>query len=159
MPAPQEQSVESARSQIEDMLLAMGEDSPGFSKYALDGHSISLIDCQRDEKTKKGKIVVEMMVTEGMSNQLGNMHGGCAATILDCVTSMVLYLHTSGVFGESWSMLGVSQSIQIIYTAPAPVGAYIDIECVTLAVGRSVAVIQVRLYLCLWLRNFALKVD
>jgi uncharacterized protein (TIGR00369 family) len=146
MPAPKPQSVQDARGQIEDMLQAMGEpESPGFSRYALDAKSIQLLQCERDDKTNKGHIVVEMQVTEGMSNQLGNMHGGCAATILDNVTSMVLYLHTSGVFGESWSMLGVSQSIQIIYTAPAPVGEYIDIECTTLAVGKSVAVIQVSL--------------
>jgi len=145
MPAPQEQSVESARSQIEEMLSALGEDeSPGFSKFALDKDSMVLLECERNDKTKKGRIVVEMMVTEGMSNQLGNMHGGCAATILDNVTSMVLYLHTTGQLGDSWSMLGVSQSIQIIYTAPAPVGEYIDIECSTLAIGRSVGVIQVR---------------
>jgi uncharacterized protein (TIGR00369 family) len=145
MPAPREQSVEAARAQIEDMLNALGEgESPGYSKYALDKDSMVLLECERDEKSKKGRIVVEMMVTETMANQLGNMHGGCAATILDNVTSMVLYLHTTGVFGDSWSMLGVSQSIQIIYTAPAPVGEYIDIECSTLTVGRTVGVIQVR---------------
>lgn len=145
MPAPQAQSVESARSQIEEMLSALGEEeSPGFSKYALDKESMTLLECERNEQGKKGRIVVEMMVTEGMSNQLGNMHGGCAATVLDNVTSMVLYLHTTGQLGDSWSMLGVSQSIQIIYTAPATVGEYVDIECVTLAVGKSVAVIQVR---------------
>lgn len=144
MPAPKEQSVESARGQIEEMLSALGEsESPGFSKFALDQESMKLIKCERDEITKKGRIIVEMMVSESMSNQLGNLHGGCAATILDNITSMVLYLHTTGQFGDSWSVLGVSQSIQIIYTAPAPVGEYIDIECVSLSVGKSVAVIQV----------------
>jgi acyl-coenzyme A thioesterase 13 len=151
MPAIKEQSVEDARHSIEEMLSALGEsESPGFSKYALNAESIQLLDCERNETTKKGRIVVEMQVSEGMSNQLGNMHGGCAATILDNITSMVLYLHTTGVFGEPWSMLGVSQSIQIIYTAPAPVGEYIDIECVSLAVGKSVAVIQVSSEACRW---------
>jgi hypothetical protein len=37
---------------------------------------------------------------------------------MDCFTSLVIYLHTSGNFGEPWSMLGVSQSMQIIFTAP-----------------------------------------
>ena len=71
------------------------------------------------------------------------MHGGCAASICDNLTSMVLYLHTSGVYGEPWSLLGVSQSIQMLYFAPCPVGSWIDIECQTLTVGKSVAVIQV----------------
>ena len=144
MPAPREQSVEAARTQIEDLLGALGEpESPGFSRFALDKASACVLECERDETTKKGRIVVEMMVTEGMSNQMGNMHGGCAATILDNVTSMVMYLHTTGQLGDPWSMLGVSQSIQIIYTAPAPVGEYIDIECTSLSVGKNVGVIQV----------------
>ncbi|UZJ54723.1 hypothetical protein CBS101457_004043 [Exobasidium rhododendri] len=147
MPAPQEQSVESARVQIEDMLWAMGEnESPGFSKFALDQESMKLLECERDEKTRKARIVIEMVVTEGMANQLGSMHGGCAATILDNLTSMVLFLHTSGQLGDPWSMLGVSQSIQIIYTAPAPVGEYIDIECSTLAIGKSVGVMQCEIW-------------
>lgn len=71
------------------------------------------------------------------------MAGGCQATVLDNITSMVIYLHTTGVLGDPWSMLGVSQSIQILYTQPAPVGQYIDIECSTISIGRSIAVIQV----------------
>jgi uncharacterized protein (TIGR00369 family) len=144
MPAPQEQSVEAARLQIEDMLSAMSDDeSPGFSRFSLDQDSIALLECERDEKTKKGRIVIEMKVTDGMTNQLGSMHGGCAATVLDNLTSMVIYLHTTGQLGDAWSLLGVSQSIQIIYTAPAPAGEYVDIECSTLAIGKSVCVIQV----------------
>lgn len=63
--------------------------------------------------------------------------------MLDNMTSMVIYLHTTGILGDPWSMLGVSQSIQILYTQPAPVGQYIDIECSTISIGKSIAVIQV----------------
>lgn len=71
------QSVESAREQIVDMLSSLGEDeSPGFSKWALDKDSVELLHVSRSEDGKQGKIVVEMLVTERMSNQLGNMHGG-----------------------------------------------------------------------------------
>lgn len=71
------QSVESAREQIVDMLASLGEDeSPGFSKWALDKDSVELLHVSRSEDGKQGKIVVEMLVTERMSNQLGNMHGG-----------------------------------------------------------------------------------
>lgn len=41
-------------------------------------------------------------------------------------------------------MLGVSQSMQIIFTAPIPVDSYIDVECTSLAIGKSVAAITVR---------------
>lgn len=65
------------------------------------------------------------------------------------MTSMVIYLHTTGILGDPWSMLGVSQSIQILYTQPAPVGQYIDIECSTISIGKSIAVIQVSCWPCL----------
>lgn len=68
--------------------------------------------------------------------------GGAQATLIDNLTSQVIYLHTSGVLGEPWSMLGVSQSMQILYTAPIPVESWCDFECTTLAIGKSVAVIQ-----------------
>lgn len=57
-----------------------------------------------------------------------------------------LYLHTSAISGEPWSYLGVSQSIQMLYFAPCPVGGWIDIECQSLTVGKSVAVLQCDIY-------------
>jgi uncharacterized protein (TIGR00369 family) len=144
MPALKAQDVESAREQIVDMLNALGEpESPGYSKACIDQESAKLLQCERSEDGKKGRIVVEMLVTDKMANQMGNLHGGAQTTLMDNITSLVLYLHTTGQLGQPWSFLGVSQSMQIIFTAPVPVGSYIDIECQTLAVGKSVAVIQV----------------
>lgn len=70
------------------------------------------------------------------------MLGGALATLLDNFTAQVVFLHTSSKPGEPWSMLGVSQSIQVIYTAPIPVGSWCDFECTTLAIGKSIAVLQ-----------------
>lgn len=161
MPSYQVQSVESAREQIEGMLGAMAEpESPGFSKACIDQDSVRLLSVERDESGKNGKVVIEMQITDKMTNQLGNLHGeftffvlhlrtsdeqftgGAQATLVDNMTSLVIYLHTSGQLGDPWSLLGVSQSIQILYTAPVPLDSYIDIECSSLSVGKSVAVIQ-----------------
>ncbi|PWN99449.1 hypothetical protein FA09DRAFT_328845 [Tilletiopsis washingtonensis] len=146
MPQPQLQSIAAARQQIRDMLEGMVDaNSPGFTRHSLDA-SLRLTHLERTDDGRSAKVVCTMQVTEGMSNHFMNMHGGCAASICDNLTSMVLYLHTSGVYGEPWSLLGVSQSIQMLYFAPCPVGSWIDIECQTLTVGKSVAVIQCDIY-------------
>lgn len=76
MPKPNVQSIESAREQIIDMLEAMGEDSsPGFSKACIDQESARLLVAERSEDLKKSRVVVEMKVTEKMTNQLSNLHG------------------------------------------------------------------------------------
>ncbi|CEH19390.1 HGG motif-containing thioesterase [Ceraceosorus bombacis] len=147
MPAPQLQSIDGAKKAIQDILEAMSSpESPGFSRYALDP-SVSLTHLSRSEDQKSAKVVLKMRINEGMANQLGNLHGGAGATIVDCATSMVLYLHTSGISGDPWSYLGVSQSIQMLYFAPTPVGAWVDIEVNSLTVGKSVAAIQCDIWL------------
>lgn len=76
MPRPNVQSIESAKQQIVDMLEAMGEEtSPGFSKACIDQQSARLLVAERSEDLKKSRVVVEMKVTEKMTNQLGNLHG------------------------------------------------------------------------------------
>lgn len=70
------QSVESARASIEDMLAALAEpESPGFSKSCIDKDSVKLLDCERDSNGRRGRVVVEMQITDKMSNQMGNLHG------------------------------------------------------------------------------------
>lgn len=64
-------------------------DSPGFSRYALDP-SIKLTHLSRASDQKSAKVVLKMQINEGMANQLGNLHGGAGATIVDCATSMVV---------------------------------------------------------------------
>ncbi len=61
------------------------------------------------------RLILRMRVTDKMDNTLGNMHGGCSATLVDNITSMVIWYHTSGVHGQPWSFLGVSQNISVLY--------------------------------------------
>ena len=60
---------------------------------------------------------------------------------------MGLYLHTSGVMGDPWSMLGVSQSIIVQYLAPAPLDGWLDIETSVQSVGRTVALMSCAIWL------------
>lgn len=76
MPRPNVQSMEAAKQSILDMLHAMGEpESPGFSKYCIDQDSARLLDVERSENGKTGRVVIEMKVTEKMTNQMSNLHG------------------------------------------------------------------------------------
>lgn len=89
---------------VTDMLSALSStDSPGFSKYAISASSLRLHSSQRINKEGKeasaeeeakgkfnGRVKFRMRVEDKMLNQLGNLHGGANATIVDNLTSMAV---------------------------------------------------------------------
>ncbi|KAN0066125.1 hypothetical protein ACQY0O_000219 [Thecaphora frezii] len=107
----------------------------------------SATETTRVRKDIHAKIVVRMRVTQKMENSMGNMHGGCGATLVDNLSSMVLYLHTSGVPGSPWSFLGVSQNINTFYLNACPIGSVIEIECYSAQVGRSIALLEADIWI------------
>lgn len=88
---------------IKDMLHALSSpDSPGFSRHAVNP-TIKLLSAQRINKDGKeaaedevaarkflGKTVFRMQCKPEMANQLGSMHGGCVATVVDNLTSVAV---------------------------------------------------------------------
>ncbi|KAJ6570567.1 HotDog domain-containing protein [Mycena vulgaris] len=75
-----------------------------------------------DDKTTggaQGELVLEIEVTESMCNVYGTMHGGCAAFILDPSTVAVMVLLG---LAKGFDGTGVSQSMNIHWHHPAPVG-------------------------------------
>ncbi|SPO20704.1 uncharacterized protein UTRI_00180 [Ustilago trichophora] len=93
------------------------------------------------------RLVLRMRVNERMNNSLGNMHGGCGATLVDNFTSMVIHGHTSGVYGTPWSFLGVSQNINVFYLNACPVGSVIEMEVYSAQVGKSIAFLTAEFWL------------
>lgn len=103
MPSKPPMPLAEARRKIDDMLEALSStNSPGFSCHAID-RSIRVISAERinqdgrfatDEEVSKwkffGRVKFRMQCTENMANQMGNMHGGCVATIVDNLTSMAV---------------------------------------------------------------------
>ncbi|KAJ6573819.1 HotDog domain-containing protein [Mycena vulgaris] len=77
----------------------------------------------------ESEAILEIEVTKSMCNVYGTMHGGCAAYILDCATvaPMILLGLAKGFDGT-----GVSQSMNINWHHPAPLGATLTIT------GRSI---------------------
>ncbi|KAL2126256.1 hypothetical protein VTI74DRAFT_1331 [Chaetomium olivicolor] len=69
-------------------------------------------------------------------NRLGNLHGGCTATLFDFCTSTPLALVARPGF---WSFLGVSRTLNTTYLRPAPAGTTVLIECEIVQIGQRLA--------------------
>ncbi|KAK2881771.1 hypothetical protein FQN49_000438 [Arthroderma sp. PD_2] len=76
-------------------------------------------------------------VASDMCNGLGNLHGGCATTLVDVATSTLL-LGTGGYF----SMGGVSRSLNMTFLRPAPEGTEISINCELIHAGKRLALLK-----------------
>lgn len=93
------------------------------------------------------RLTFRMRVNEKMNNSLGNMHGGCSATLVDIATSLVIFYHTSGVQGTPWYFLGVSQNINVLYLNACPINSVIEMEVYSAQVGRSIALVTADFWL------------
>jgi uncharacterized protein (TIGR00369 family) len=101
-----------------------------------------------------GKVVYEYVCHQSHTNRLGNLHGGCAATIFDVCTTTALFPMAKPGF---WSFAGVSRTLNVTYLRPIPVGETIIIECEVVAVGKRLGeYLNVSLY---WQRVVLCKAD
>jgi len=89
---------------------------------------ISINQHPNSAKRKQGVVICELEVEQDMINGAGNMHGGCSAYLIDICTSLPLAAVTGGY-------AGVSQSINMIYHAPAPQGTKLRIISQTVTTG------------------------
>ncbi|KAL2261140.1 hypothetical protein VTK26DRAFT_4652 [Humicola hyalothermophila] len=72
-------------------------------------------------------------------NRLGNLHGGCTATLFDFCTSTPLALVARPGF---WSFLGVTRTLNTTYLRPAPAGTEVRIHCEIVHVGQRLCAIR-----------------
>ncbi|KAI8099571.1 HotDog domain-containing protein [Halteromyces radiatus] len=90
-----------------------------------------------------GQVVWEMEVKESHCNQLGNLHGGCVATLIDICTSFVTLAHE----GKSkWRSMGVSTDLSVSYFLGIPAGETIRIVCTANRIGKNLASIRSMIY-------------
>ncbi|KAL1861672.1 hypothetical protein VTK73DRAFT_6980 [Phialemonium thermophilum] len=85
------------------------------------------------------KVLFRHSVKPEHCNTLGNMHGGCTATLFDFCTSSVLALVSRPGF---WAFLGVSRTLNVTYLRPAPCDETVVIECEIVQVGKKLCTLR-----------------
>lgn len=71
-----------------------------------------------------------------MCNQVNSLHGGCAATLIDVLTSITpVALAKPGLFAYG----GVSRSLNIKFLRPVPEGTEFEIDCELINMGKRLA--------------------
>ncbi|KAL4871803.1 hypothetical protein BDV12DRAFT_163145 [Aspergillus spectabilis] len=72
-------------------------------------------------------------------NLLGNLHGGCAATLFDVLSSMILLgVSKPGQFEYG----GVSRHLDVTYLRPVPVGTTVKLVSRVVHMGKRLALLR-----------------
>ncbi|KAJ5510111.1 Thioesterase superfamily [Penicillium expansum] len=78
-------------------------------------------------------------VTPALSNFMGNLHGGCAATLIDVLsTTILLGVSEPGKFAFG----GVSRNLKVTYLRPVPTGTEARLVCEVIHVGKRLALLR-----------------
>ncbi|KAI0057111.1 hypothetical protein BV25DRAFT_1812855 [Artomyces pyxidatus] len=112
-----------------------GDDSFGSAV----GRAVKFVDVNIERRRTSGKLeattVCEIVVSKGMLNGAGMMHGGCLAYLIDnCASTPLVVL---GLM-QSVNGVGVTQGLQITYHSPAPLGARLQIVSTSVTLGSRV---------------------
>ncbi|KAL4897902.1 putative thioesterase family protein [Aspergillus ambiguus] len=78
-------------------------------------------------------------VAPKLCNFMGNIHGGCAATLIDILSTTILM----GI-GEpgKFSLGGVSRHLNVTYLRPVPQDTEVRLSCEVVHVGRRLALLK-----------------
>ncbi|KAL2012605.1 hypothetical protein VTN00DRAFT_130 [Thermoascus crustaceus] len=78
-------------------------------------------------------------VTSDLCNRMGNLHGGCAATLIDNLSTTILVgISRPGHF----SLGGVSRNLKVTYLRPVPQDIAIRIICEMVHAGKRLALLR-----------------
>jgi len=85
------------------------------------------------------KVSFLLKITPALSNYMGNLHGGCAATLIDVLsTTILLGVSEPGKF----ALGGVSRNLKLTYLRPVPEGIEARIVCEVIHVGKRLALLR-----------------
>ena len=77
-------------------------------------------------------VVMRVQIDKSMGNRMGNLHGGCTATIFDDLTSMPLMLIARE---GAWQTSGVSRNLSVMYLKAIQVGEEVEVISEVVSVG------------------------
>jgi len=96
----------------------------------------------RFESATKGppaRVTYRFTVTPDMTNRLGSLHGGCAATLVDTLSTCILQgVSRPGLF----SLGGVTRNLKLTYLRPIPLSTDARLICEVVHVGRRLALVR-----------------
>ena len=72
-------------------------------------------------------------------NRMQNLHGGCAASLFDFLTTLAIAIVSKPGF---WQFLGVSRTLNVTYLRPVPVGTKVFVENEIVHVGKKLATLK-----------------
>ncbi|PLB33449.1 PaaI family thioesterase [Aspergillus candidus] len=119
----------------------MGPHDESQERWDIDSQASNM----RFESATKGppaKVSFLFSIAPKMCNFLGNLHGGCAATLVDVLSTVILLgVSSPGHF----SLGGVSRNLKITYLRPVPRGTEVRLTCELVHVGRRLALLRVEI--------------
>ena len=86
-----------------------------------------------------GHVVFEFTVGASNCNRLGNLHGGCTATLFDICTTIALAPIAKPGF---WAYAGVTRTLSLTYLRPMGLGEEIVIESEVVHAGKRLCMIK-----------------
>lgn len=108
------------------------------------GLNPSAIHFESASRGPPAQVSYRLTVEPSMANILGNLHGGCAATLVDNLSTTILWgVSSPGLFESG----GVSRNLNLTYLRPVPVGADIRIICEVVQLGKRLALLRVEIRL------------
>ncbi|KAI8074285.1 HotDog domain-containing protein [Gilbertella persicaria] len=89
------------------------------------------------------KLTWEFKVDEQHCNSLGNLHGGCVATLIDICSSFAILVSSNK---RQWQLIGISTDLSIAYLSGVAKDNVLRIECEIQRVGKTLANIFTKIY-------------
>ncbi|KAG2138093.1 uncharacterized protein EDB93DRAFT_729978 [Suillus bovinus] len=93
----------------------------------------SVLSKAEEPNKLEGRTVFDVIVDEDMFNEVGTMHGGCLAMIIEICSPMPIYV--LGASTGAYSTFGVQQALNIVFHSPAVPGDKLRIVCTTFTLG------------------------
>lgn len=120
----------SITDRVKAIAYAISQD-PGY-----DGWDTKALQGVKLVSASSGRTEWEFEVTPSMCNKGGNLHGGCACTILDNLSSTTLITLAKEGFLDAGH---VSRTITMTYLRPVPAGTKVKVIADAVAAGKRLA--------------------